>query len=300
MDLSIIIVSYNVSDRLKENLKALYASQGDFSFEVFVVDNNSFDGSAEMVEQFALINKVNNLTLIKNGENLGFAKANNQALKMIYERKKEEQSQFILLLNPDMLVNPDTLLNMIIWMRNNPEVQVAGPKLLREDGELVRHIRRFPGLIDQLLVVLKIPHLFPELIGGYLQNNFNYEKAQVVDSIRGSFFFMRNNWAEISKKIPAKKKELFTLPYLDERYFIWFEEVDFCRQLKALGAKVCYTPAASCLDLVGQSFAQVNKGKTQDYFSRSMLIYFKKWQAGYKRLILRIFWPLGKLMAKLG
>lgn len=300
MDLSIIIVSYNVSDRLKENLKALYASQGDFSFEVFVVDNNSFDGSAEMVEQFAEINRINNLTLIKNGENLGFAKANNQALQMIYERKKEAQSQFILLLNPDMLLKEDTLLNMITWMRNNPEAQVAGPKLLREDGELVKHVRRFPGLIDQALVVLKIPHLFPELIRGYLQNNFNYEKAQIVDSIRGSFFFMRNNWAELIKKIPGKKKELFTLPYLDERYFIWFEEVDFCRQLKALGAKVCYTPVATCLDLVGQSFAQVNKGKAQNYFSRSMLVYFKKWQAGYKRLVLRLLWPLGKLMAKLG
>ncbi len=272
MDLSVVIVSWRVAEKLKSNLSALFKSQGDFKFEVFVVDNNSGDGTVEMVRQdFPQVN------LIANTENRGFAAANNQALRIC-------TGDFVLLLNPDMLVAGNTLANMFAWAKVNPQATVSGCKLVNERGEIIKQVRRFPKLCDQLAVTLKLPHIFPGVLNNYLASDFDYTRAAKVDSIRGAFFLInRASW----EKIVDKK-----LPLLDERYFIWFEEVDFCREVYKLGGEVWYTPAAECLDYVGQSFAQVKRGQAQKYFSESMLQYFKKWEKRWKYIVLKIIWSL--------
>jgi len=270
MDLSIVIVSWKVKDKLKDNLNALFQSQGDFKFEVFAVDNNSEDGSVEMIrENFPLVN------LIANLDNRGFAAANNQALKLA-------QGKYILLLNPDMQVKPDTLVKALDWAKQNPRATVVGCKLVNGDGEIVKQIRRFPDLADQLAITLKLPHFFPNIVNKYLYSDFDYTQTAKVDSIRGAFFLINR---EAYKKISNLET-----PFLDERYFIWFEEVDFCRQIYKLGGEVWYTPAAICLDYVGQSFKQVKRGQTQKYFRDSMLKYFKKWEPGWKYRILQFAW----------
>ena len=149
MDISIIIVSWNCRGKLKENLENLFQSKGDFDMEVFVVDNNSQDGTVEMVNK-----KFEQVKVIANSENLGFAKANNQAIR-------KASGRYTLLLNPDMRVYPDTLKNMLEWMDARPEAGVAGCHLVNEKGDTVSHVRRFPWLGDQLAIVLKIPHFFP-------------------------------------------------------------------------------------------------------------------------------------------
>ncbi len=272
MDLSIIIVSWNVKDKLRENLAALYKSEGDFKLEIFVVDNNSGDGSAAMVAA-----DFPNVRLIANADNLGFAKANNQAIKSV-------SGKFILLLNPDMRVRPDTLKNILAWAENNSQATVCGCKLVNEKGDVVKQIRRFPGFWDQLMITLKVPHVFPSVVNGYLGSGFDYSQAAKVDSIRGAFFLINR---EQYKKISGLEQ-----PLLDERYFIWFEEVDFCREVYKLGGEVWYTPAAECLDYVGASFSQVKRGKTQEYFSDSMLKYFKKWEKGWKYIVLKAAWKM--------
>lgn len=272
MDLSVIIVSWNVREKLKENLRALYASRGDFQFEVLVVDNASGDGSADMLRQ-----EFPQVALIANSANLGFAAANNQALK-------KARGEFTLLLNPDMRLEPDTLAKSLAWTRNNPQAIVVGIKLLDEQGKVVKQVRRFPTLLDQLLITLKLPHLFPFLLNSYLHVGFDYETAAPVDSIRGSFFLINK---ESYKKIGG-----LDFPLLDERYFIWFEEVDFCRQVYSGGGEVWYTPAAQCLDYVGRSFQQVKTGQTQRYFSDSMLKYFQKWGKRWEYKILQAAWKL--------
>jgi len=272
MDLSIIIVSWNVKDSLRANLGALLKSQGDFNFEVFVVDNNSSDGSVAMVQD-----NFPSVQLIINHENLGFAKANNQALRLA-------RGRFFLLLNPDMLVQPDTLEKMMAWAKDNPQAVVSSPQLLKPTGENIRHVRRLPKFFDQLMVVLKIPHLFPGVLNNYLHIDFNYQVAARVDSVRGSFFLI--NRASYQKISGGEE------PRLDEGYFLWFEEVDFCRQVAKLGGEVWYTPAAVCIDRVGQSFKQVKTKKTQAYFSDSMLRYFKKWEAGWQYRVLGLVWKL--------
>lgn len=275
MDLSIIIVSWNVREKLRENLLAIYKSEGGLNFEIFVIDNNSSDGSTEMVE-----NEFPRVNLIKNKENFGFAKANNQGIK-------QACGDFILLLNPDMKIFADTLISMVNWMRENKQASVAGCRLVDKKGDTVPYVRRFPRLFDQSMIVLKIPHLFPSVLNKYLMKDFNYGKEAEVDSIRGSFFMIRR---EVIKKLDG----------LDERYFVWFEEVDCCRQIKNSGYKVMYTSVAKCIDYVGQSFAQVKRGAAQKYFRDSMLKYFKKWHPAWQYWILKILWQIGLLIARAG
>ena len=272
MELSIIIVSWNVKEKLRANLQALLASKTNFSFELFVVDNNSGDGSAEMVE-----NEFPQVRLIANSDNLGFAKANNQAIK-------EARGNFILLLNPDMQVFSDTLENSLNWAKKNPQAVVSGFKLVNEKNEIIKQVRKFPKLFDQLMIVLKVPHVAPSVLNSYLLPNFDYEKATKVDSIRGAFFLINK---ESYKKISGLDK-----PLLDERYFIWFEEVDFCKEVYRLGGEVYYSPVAKCLDYVGASFSQLKRGQTQRYFCDSMLRYFKKWEPKADYFILKLAWRL--------
>lgn len=303
MDLSIIIVPWNVRDLVRENLKAIYQSKGVYfdpapfkqsnynnftneeskikelpercGVEVFAVDNDSRDGTAEMIK-----NEFPQTKLIANNYNAGFARANNQAIK-------EAKGRYILLLNPDMRVLSGTLEGMVKWMDAHKEAGVAGCHLIGQDGKTVPHVRRFPKFLDQLAIVLKLPHIFPQVLNKYLYKNFDYAKEAEVDSIRGSFFMIRR---EVIEKIGA----------LDERYFIWFEEVDYCRQVKNAGWKIIYTPAVECVDYVGKSFSQVKRGVTQKYFRDSMLKYFKKWHPAWQYYILKTTWPLGILFSYIG
>jgi len=274
MDISIIIVSWNVREKLKDNLRALFESRG-VNFEVFVVDNNSVDGTALMVEK-----DYPQVKLIINRENLGFAKANNQAIK-------QAGGDYILLLNPDMRVFDDTLSNMFSWMNAHERAWVASCRLLDESARLIKQVRRFPELMDQLAIILKIPHIFPGVLDKYLRNDFNYSKSAAVDSVRGGLFMIRR---EAIEKIGL----------LDESFFLWFEEVDYCRRVKEAGGGVWYMPTAECIDLVGQSFKQVDLAVKQKYFRDSMLKYFKKWRPAYEFWILKIAWFAGLLIVMVG
>lgn len=270
MDLSIIIVSWKVRDKLRKNLQSLFASETSKSFEVFVVDNNSQDGSVEMIQA-----EFPQVKLLAQTENLGFAKANNLAIK-------QARANFILLLNPDMELKPNTLEQALSWADKNPQATVSGCKLIDQKANVIKQVRRFPRLFDQLMIVLKLPHLMPAIVDDYLIKDFDYNKSAKVDSIRGAFFLInRSAYLQLSNNQE---------PLLDERYFLWFEEVDFCRQVYQLGGEVWYNNTAECLDHVGSSFSQLHIGKAQNYFCDSMLKYFKKWESKADYLILKIAW----------
>lgn len=272
MDISIIVVSWNVREKLKDNLRALYESQ-NIDFEVFVVDNNSADGTAEMVK-----NDYPKVKLIANKENYGFASANNQAIKLAGGR-------YVLLLNPDMRLFDDTLSRMVSWADSHDKAWVIGCRLIDESARIIKQVRRFPALVDQLAIILKIPHIFPAVLNRYLMNDFDYSKSASVDSIRGGFFMIR-------------REAINKVGLLDERYFLWFEEVDYCRRVKQVGGQIWYMPTAECIDLMGQSFKQVNLAVKQRYFRDSMLKYFKKWQPAWQYWVLRLAWPLGLVIVR--
>jgi len=267
MDLSIIIVSWRVKDKLQANLEALFKSVQGPSFEVLVVDNNSADGTIDMLRQ-----NFPQVRLIANSENFGFAKANNQAIK-------QAQGDFILLLNPDMQVFEDTLKNLLVWLKANPQAWVTSGRLVDEQGQIVNHVRRFPRLSDQLAIVLKLPHLFPNILNKYLRIDFNYDKPAKVDSIRGSFFAIR-------------RQALEKVGLLDERFFVWFEEVDYCRRVYEAGGQVWYTPEVVCLDYVGQSFKLWSRRETQKIMRQSQLKYFAKWHSAWSVVWLALGWCL--------
>ena len=279
MKLSIIIVSWKVKAKLAANLRAIFGENCGLDLEVFVVDNNSGDGTVEMVK-----NNFPQVNLIANLENLGFAKANNQALQ-------RATGDYILLLNPDMQVKPDTLAQLMAWAQNNPQAWITGCKLVDGQGEIIKQVRQFPALGDQLAIALKLPHLFPKILDKYLLKNFDYNKASRVDSIRGSFFLIT-------------KKCLAEVGWLDERFFVWLEEVDYCRRVYAKGGEVWYTPVAEAIDYVGQSFSQVANFKKQQIFKASQIKYWQKWHPGIGVLALKLAWaislPLTRLFMALG
>ncbi len=250
IDVSVITVSWNVGRHLEESLTALFKSEG-VSFEIFVVDNNSSDETMQRLAKYS-----DRVTALFNADNRGFAAANNQAIS-------RARGRYVLLLNPDMKVAPDTLHSMVAWMDTYPKAGISGCKLVNEAGVVVPHVRRFPRLFDQLMIVLKIPHLMPRVLNNYLMTGFNYDVQAQVDSIRGSFFMIRSNVLKTCR--------------LDERFFVWFEEVDFCRQAMCAGWEVWYTPAATVIDKVGQSFKQISRFKAQRLFLKSMYTYFSKW-----------------------
>ncbi|MFH1233529.1 MAG: glycosyltransferase family 2 protein [Patescibacteria group bacterium] len=268
MDLTIITVTWNVKDYVRNNFKSIYENTKNIKFEIYAVDNNSKDGTVGMIR-----NEFPEVHLIANNYNAGFAKANNQAIKMA-------KGRYILLLNPDMRVLPGTLEKMVKWMDEHKQTGIAGCHLVKENGETVPHVRRYPKLFDQLAIVLKLSHIFPDILNNYLYKNFDYNHEAIVDSIRGSFFMIRK---EVIEKFGG----------LDERYFIWFEEVDYCKQVRNIGWEIMYTPEVKCVDFVGKSFALVKRGKTQEYFRDSMLKYFKKWHPYWQYLILKTAWLLG-------
>ena len=261
--------------------------------EIFVVDNASTDGSAEMVRE-----KFSQVKLIENKENLGFAKANNQAIK-------QAEGEFVLLLNPDteilngrchdnheIAASPRTFIKkcgtprndrsnalekMIDFMRTHPDCGIAGCKILNLDKTIQPSARRFPTLISQVITLTKAPNIFPGLIKEYAGLDINYEKTQVVDQIMGAFFMIR-------------RKVIEQIGFLDENFWSWFEEVDYCKQAKKAGWKIYYTPEAEIIHHKGQSFSQLLNRQKQ--FNKSLLYYFKKHHSFFAWLILWLMQPL--------
>lgn len=288
MDLSIIIVSWNVREKLKNCLNHLFQSQTKYEFETFVIDNASRDESAEMVAKYFSEVKVS-----RNDGNVGFARAVNEAFR-------KASGDYILLLNPDTFVKPYAIDSVLQWLKINRQAAAAGCRLIDEKENIVKHVRRFPRLFDQLAIICKWPYLFPKILDKYLQVNFDYDQAKKVDTVRGGFLMIRRD----SLRDILSDEDLENGRLLDERYFVWFEDVDFCRAAKKAEKEIWYTPAGTCVDLVGQSFKQLPRLTAQKYFRDSMLSYFKKWHPRWQYRILAMAWPWGLfltwLFTKLG
>lgn len=274
MDLSIIIVSWNVKDLLKKCLESIYRETKNIKYEVFVVDNASEDESVAMVQ-----NEFPKVHLIANQENAGFAKANNQAIQ-------QAKGDFILLLNPDTEILDNALEKMVSFMKNHPAAGVAGCQILNPDRTIQPSVRRFPTLAAMSLFVLKLHHIFPGAasLRKYLAQDFDYTKTQEVNQVMGAFLMTRR---QVFDKVGL----------LDERFFIWFEEVDFCQRVKNKGWLVYYNPGAKIIHHFAQSFQQVAGLEKQQNFNKSILHYFKKYRPFWEYFILIILYPISLFLA---
>ncbi len=251
-NLAVIIVSWNVKDAVLANLRSVFASSPMPELDVILVDNASADGTVEAVRS-----EFPQVRIIANKENLGFAKACNQGIDASGARHK-------LLLNPDMRVEPDALSKTVTYLDTHPDVAVLGPKLIGKDGKVMHHMRRFPSWSDQMVVVFKLQRIFPRIISRYMGEDLDVEKEQAVDTLRGSYFAIN-------------KTALEKIGKLDERFFIWFEEVDYCKRAQKAGMRVMYVPSVVAHDSVGQSFAKRGTWWKRKQFLTSMLKYFLKW-----------------------
>lgn len=265
VDLGIVIVNWNVKDLLAKNLDALRVSEGPFSARIIVVDNASSDGSKELFQDGL------DFVYVYNDKNLGFAKGVNQGIA-------KANARHVLLLNPDMKVQPDALAKTISYLDAHPDVGVLGGRLTSMDGATYPSVRRLPDVWSQTATMLQLPKLFPKILDRYMATDFDYTKEQEAPSVRGSYFAISN---------AALRK----LGGLDERYFIWFEEVDYCHQALRSGFKVMYAPDIVASDFVGRSFAQRKLFWKQKQFTKSMSQYFWKWQPGWRAALISVIRP---------
>jgi len=279
MTLSIIIVNWNVKPLLERCLSSIFLYGKNLDYEILVVDNNSIDGSKEYLKDLLL--KKQQIKVILNNKNLGFAKANNQAIKI-------SKGELVLFLNPDTEIRGGTLQKMVDFMKKNPSCGIAGCQLRGVNGKIQSSVRSFPTLISQVLIFLKLPYLFPNLpaFKKYFLYSFDYQKEQEVDQVMGAFLLTRR---EVIEEVGA----------FDENFYIWFEEVDFCFRVKKASWKVIYTPGSQILHYGGKSFAQIASFKKQKIFNQSAIYYFKKHHPRYQSLILEILNPLSLFLALL-
>ena len=260
LDLAIIIVSYNTRRLLRECLASVYSSQGDFSFEVWVVDNASTDGSAEMVAT-----EFPQAHLIRSEVNGGYAYANNLGLRAAgFGSGAGPQPRYALLLNPDTLLPPSALKDMLAFMEEHPEAGAAGPRLVRPTGELDLACRRsFPTPINSFYKIFGLSRLFPHSPRFARYNLTFVDPAETieVDSVAGAFMLVRG-------------EAIRQVGLLDESFFMYGEDLDWAYRMKAAGWKVYYNADVTVLHYKGESSKQSRKARYEFY--RAMYLFYQK------------------------
>ena len=259
--LSVVILSYNTSGLLKQCLAAVLASNGFESkeLEIIVVDNNSSDGSAEMIEK-----EYPEIKLIRNKKNLGFSAGNNIGIK-------NSGGKFLLLLNSDALVEPDSLITILNVMENNRSIGAATCLLQTADGKIdpASH-RGFPIPWNALSYFLGLEKLFPKsrFFGGYHQGWKNLKAPHDVDCISAAFMMV-------------SREAIEKVGLLDERFFMYGEDIDWCLRIKNSGFKIFFYPGVKTLHLKRQSGREQDRDRdlrreTQNMFMDSMWQFYEK------------------------
>ena len=276
-DLHIVVVSWNVREELERCLRSLSDACGDLKWECVVIDNASTDGSAQMVKDS--FNHEPRIDIIENKINMGFSRACNQGAA-------HHQARNVLLLNPDTECPVNSLKKLVQKIDSRKDIGIIGPKILYPDGKYQQCVWRFPTLIDQALILLKLHHLIPNAkpLQKYFHKDLDPNAEQEVDQVMGACFLVKSAcWEQIKG--------------LDQRYFIWFEEVDACKQAKEKGWKVYYDPSVAVIHYGGQSFAKAFTLRKQMYFNDSLLKYMRKWHGFFAWLVILFLHPISLFLA---
>lgn len=267
LDLSIILVNYNTRDCLRDCLESVFESQGDLAFQVWVVDNASHDGSAGMVRDcFPRVH------LIANEENRGYPQANNQGLRAAgfvspqpqVPNRNDQVPRYALLLNADTVLPPTALADMVSFMDAQPRVGAAGPKLVLADGSLDLACRRgFPTPEVSCYRMVGLSRLFPHSsrFGRYNMTYLDPDETAEVDSVVGAFMMVR-------------REAIQQVGLLDESFFMYGEDLDWCYRFKQAGWKVYYYPEVTVLHYKRESSKQSRRAPHE--FNRAMEIFYRK------------------------
>ncbi|MCR4278662.1 MAG: glycosyltransferase [bacterium] len=295
-DVRIIVVPWNVEKLLDRCLRSLPNACKGLDWDVVIVDNNSADGSVACAERFRS-DMAGGVEVIANPDNRGFAKACNQGMV-------GSDARYTMLLNPDTECPERSITDLIHCADQFPTGGIFGPMLKNSDGSYQESVRSFPTFSDQAGILLKLHHLFPKLpiFKKYFSPNFGCkdtsEKSQATNSQTS-----QKNIFQVDQVMGAgfliRKEVIDLIGGLDERYFIWFEEVDFCRMAKEAGWPTMYVSSVSIIHHSGQSFAQVMGVKKQRMFSESMVKYFAKWDPGWRANVIRLLKGVSIVLSQL-
>ncbi len=252
-EISIIIVNYNVRDFLEQCLLSLRRALAHIPSEVWVVDNNSVDGSVNMLRE-----RFPEVRLIASKSNLGFSGGNNLALK-------QARGRFIVLLNPDTVVQEDTFSSLLRFFEEHPDASAATCKILNPDGSFAVDCRHsIPTPSTAFWKLLGLNRLFPKskIFGRYNLTYLDENDTYPVEAISGSFMMIKREVVE-------------QVGLLDETFFMYCEDIDYCHRINQAGGKIYYTPQTQIVHYKGES----SKANNLDYvitFNRSLYQFYKK------------------------
>lgn len=276
LDLAIVILNYNTRDLLGACLESVFASQGNFAYSLCVVDNASQDGSDQMVaERFPQAGR------IVSRENRGFSAGNNLALRALGFGGPPVDAarlpRYVLLLNPDTLLRPDTLARMIDFMDARPQAGVAGPRVRRPDGSLDRACRRsFPTPLVSFYRMTGLSRLFPKsrTFNAYNLEYLPEDAVHPVDSVVGAYMQVR-------------RETIVQVGLLDEAYFMYGEDLDWAKRAKDGGWEVWYNGQVEMTHV--KEAASKRSRKARIAFYEAMWIFYRKhYRAGTPWLLDKI------------
>ncbi|MCF6269642.1 MAG: glycosyltransferase [Melioribacteraceae bacterium] len=253
IDISIIIVNYNVKEFVKNLLFSLHKALENYSSEIILIDNASSDGSVEDIQE-----KFPYVKVIANKENVGFGKANNQGLEI-------SKGKFIVLINPDTIVREDTFSKLIEFIEADKEVGMTTCKVLNPDGTLQLACRRsFPGPWTSFTKITGLSNLFPKskFFSKYNLTYLDENKANEVDAISGSFMMFTR---EVYEKVGG----------FDPQFFMYGEDLDLCYRVQSAGYKVFYTPVTEIIHYKGESTKRSSIDETKIFYN-AMHLFVKK------------------------
>ncbi len=259
MDLSIIIVNYNTREFLYKTISSIYVNIKDIQVEIIVSDNGSSDGSKEYIKA-----QFEKLIWISNNENLGFSKANNIAIK-------KAKGRYILILNSDTAIIDDCLNKCKEYMDKFSNVGALGCKVVLPNGSLDLACRRsFPTPEVSFYRMTNLSKLFPKskVFGKYNLTYLDEDKVYEVDSIVGAFMMLRR---EVVDQVGL----------LDEDFFMYGEDVDWCYRIKQAGWKIMYYPKAKIIHYKGGSTDKRNPKLIYEFYRAMILFYDKHYKSKY-------------------
>ncbi len=238
MDVSIVIVSYNVANRTNDCIVSV-KTETTCLYEIIVVDNNSQDNSVEVLRA-----NYPDVRLIQNTYNAGFAKANNQAFR-------EARGRYIFMLNPDTVVLDKAIDRLVQFMDEHLYAGACGPKVLNSDMTLQPNCHHYPSVLMRLIEHSGFNRRFPQnrFFGKEFMTYWNYNEVREIDWITGCAIMLR-------------KRVLDQIGMLDENYFMYTEEVDICYRIKKKGFKIVFCPTAKIIHYWGESSLKEEKDST--------------------------------------
>ena len=253
MDISVVIVNYNVKHFLEQVIGSVQKASQNLAVEILVVDNNSVDGSNEMMDA-----KFPDIQLIKNKKNVGFSKANNQAIKVA-------KGKYILLLNPDTIIEEDTLDKTFAFMESKPDAGACGVKMIDGAGNYHRESKRaLPTPQVSFYKMIGLSKLFPKSskFGKYYMTHLSDDQINEIEVLAGCFMFIA-------------KKALDKVGLLDEDFFMYGEDIDLSYRIIKGGFKNYYYPHTRIIHYKGESTKKKNFNYVKIFYT-AMIIFFDK------------------------